>query len=54
MQQELDEGKSSYQGRSLKLRVSITEKSAEAIVLCGNEPTERIIKGWRTHKQGKG
>ena len=41
MYRELTEGKCSYRGRSPKLRVSRTEKSAEVIVLCGNEPMNK-------------
>jgi hypothetical protein len=37
MTQELEEGKSGYQGRSLKPRVGYKEKSAEVIVLESNE-----------------
>jgi len=37
MMQELEEGKSIYQGRSLGLRVDPKEKSAEVIVPKGNE-----------------
>ena len=50
MSQGLDEGKSSYQGRSLGLRVNPKEKSAEVIVLGANEPPQ---KAWRSHKQGR-
>jgi hypothetical protein len=38
MSQELDERGSAYRGRSLKCRVHYKEKSAEVIVLEGNEP----------------
>ena len=50
MAQELDEGKSSYQGRSLKSRVDYKEKSAEVIVL-GATSCEQIPH--RSHKQGR-
>jgi len=42
MSQALDEGKSSYRGRSWKLRVSYTKKSAEAIVVGRNEPMNEL------------
>jgi len=38
MPQELEEGKSFYQGRSHRPRVGYGEKSAEAIVVVSNEP----------------
>ena len=38
MPQELDEGKSFYQGRSHQPRVGQGEKSAEVIVVASNEP----------------
>jgi hypothetical protein len=44
MYQGLDEGKCSYQRRSPKSRVGIMEKSAEVIVLGGNESTESVKK----------
>ena len=50
MAQELDEGKSIYQGRSLGLRVNPKEKSAEVIVL---EVTSCEQKPHRSHKQGR-
>ena len=37
MTQGLEEGKSGYQGRSLRLRVNHKEKSAEVIVVRANE-----------------
>jgi len=41
MSQELDEGKSFYQGRSHRPRVGNDEKSAEAIVVGRNEPMNK-------------
>jgi len=41
MLQALEEGKSSYQGRSWRLRVSHAKKSAEAIVIGSNEPMNK-------------
>jgi hypothetical protein len=37
----LEEGKSFYRGRSHRSRVDIGEKSAEAIVIEGNEPMNK-------------
>lgn len=42
MYRALAEGKRSYRGRSLQLRVSEVKKSAEVIVVAGNEPMERL------------
>jgi hypothetical protein len=39
MSQELEEGKCSYLGRSHRSRVGKDEKSAEVIVVIGNEPS---------------
>ena len=44
MPQRLEEGKSSYQGRSWSRFALQTKKSAEVIVVTGNEPT-RIVGG---------
>ena len=41
MSQEWEEGTGSYQGRSLKLRVTKSEKSAEVIVVDSNEPLKK-------------
>ena len=41
MPQGLEEGKSFYQGRSHCPRVGRSEKSAEAIVVVGNEPMNK-------------
>lgn len=50
MAQALDEGKSIYQGRSLRLRANPKEKSAEVIVLV---VTSCEQKPHRSHKQGR-
>jgi hypothetical protein len=47
----LEEGKSSYQGRSPKARVAQKEKSADVIVAKCNEPSVRNkIDGGLTNK----
>jgi|688.fasta_scaffold267627_2 hypothetical protein len=51
MTQALEEGKSGYQGRSLRLRVSHKEKSAEVIVLEGKRDANRYRIGL-TNKEG--
>ena len=38
------EGKCSYQGRSQELRVSCIEKSADTILVMGNEPQIEIVE----------
>jgi len=47
----LDEGKSSYQGRSLQSRVGLAKKSAEVIVLVWKRATEKC--GGLTNKEGQ-
>jgi len=44
MPQGLDEGRSFYRGRSHRLRVGKDEKSAEAIVVIGNEPRIETVE----------
>ena len=41
MSQLLEEGRSSYRGRSQRIRVMHAERSAEAIVVAGNEPVQK-------------
>jgi|WetSurMetagenome_2_1015567.scaffolds.fasta_scaffold774116_2 hypothetical protein len=51
MPRALEEGKSSYRGRSHSLRAKHGEKSADAIVLCSNEPYSDITEDSQT-KEG--
>src|SRR3954454_6781355 len=51
MTQGLEEGKSIYQGRSWRLRVNRTKKSAEVIVLIGKRGANRYRIGLTT-KEG--
>jgi len=44
MSQELEEGKSYYRGRSHRPRGGKGEKSAEAIVVIGNEPRIETVE----------
>lgn len=50
MTQGLEEGKSGYQGRSLKSRVDYKEKSAEVIVLEVNEVQTEIAQVSQSRK----
>jgi len=50
----LEEGKSSYRGRSWEAK-ACTEKSAEVIVVTENEPaSERNTESRRSHKRNEG
>ncbi len=51
MTQALEEGKSIYQGRSWRLRVNQSKKSAEVIVLEGKRGANRYRIGL-TNKEG--
>jgi len=51
MPQGLEEGKCSYQGRSLQSRDDRAEKSAEAIVVVGKRA---ITDKWRPHGYNEG
>jgi hypothetical protein len=44
MSQRLDEGKSSYRGRSLRTRV-VRREVSRGHISCRNEPTRRIESG---------
>jgi hypothetical protein len=53
----LDEGKSSYRGRSHVPQAGQNEKSAEIIVVIGNEPTQTNqtseASRWKVERQGQ-